>query len=234
MGNGVSLQHNKINIAIDGPAGAGKSTIARMVANQLGYVYVDTGAMYRAATLYFVDKGIPPEQSVDMLEALDSLQIVLEPGEERQQVFLNNTNVTDEIRSNAVNNIVSQYSQLEALRTKLVTLQQQMARRKGVVMDGRDIGTTVLPDAEVKIYMTASVEERAARRYNEMADKEFITLEQLQQDIQQRDQLDQKREISPLTRAHDAILLDTTSMTIEQVVDAIISYCNRQGMESKT
>ncbi|MBP1907503.1 cytidylate kinase [Paenibacillus turicensis] len=233
MANGVSLQHNKINIAIDGPAGAGKSTIARMVANQLGYVYVDTGAMYRAATLYFVDKGIPPEQSVDMLEALNSLQIVLEPGEERQQVFLNNRNVTDEIRSNAVNNIVSQYSQLEALRTRLVALQQQMATRKGVVMDGRDIGTTVLPDAEVKIYMTASVEERAARRYNEMSDKESITLEQLKQDIQQRDQLDQQREISPLTQAHDAILLDTTSMTIEQVVDAIISYCNRQGMESK-
>ncbi|MER7796998.1 (d)CMP kinase [Microbacterium sp. NPDC096154] len=192
MANGVSLQHNKINIAIDGPAGAGKSTIARMVANQLGYVYVDTGAMYRAATLYFVDKGIPPEQSVDMLEALNSLQIVLEPGEERQQVFLNNRNVTDEIRSNAVNNIVSRYSQLEALRTRLVALQQQMARRKGVVMDGRDIGTTVLPDAEVKIYMTASVEERAARRYNEMSEKELITLEQLQQEIQQRDELDQQ------------------------------------------
>lgn len=233
MANGVSVQHNKINIAIDGPAGAGKSTIARMVANQLGYVYVDTGAMYRAATLYFVDKGIPPKQSADMLEALNSLHIVLEPGEERQQVFLNNRNVTDEIRSNAVNNIVSQYSQLEALRTRLVALQQQMAERKGVVMDGRDIGTTVLPDAEVKIYMTASVEERAARRYNEMSEKEFITLEQLQQEIQQRDQLDQQREISPLTQAHDAILLDTTSMTIEQVVDAIISYCNRQGMESK-
>ena len=234
MANGVSLQHNKINIAIDGPAGAGKSTIARMVANQLGYVYVDTGARYRAATLYFVDKGIPPEQSVDMLEALNSLQIVLEPGADRQQVFLNNRNVTEEIRSNAVNNIVSQYSQLEALRTRLVTLQQQMAKRKGVVMDGRDIGTTVLPDAELKIYMTASVEERAARRYNELSEKECITLEQLQREIQQRDQLDQQREISPLKQAHDAILLDTTSMTIEQVVDVIASYCSRQGMGSKT
>jgi cytidylate kinase len=233
LANTASLQHNKINIAIDGPAGAGKSTIARMVANQLGYVYVDTGAMYRAATLYFVDKGIPPEQTTNMLKALDSLEIVLEPGEDRQQVYLNSKNVTDEIRANAVNNIVSQYSQLESLRTRLVALQQQMAERKGVVMDGRDIGTTVLPDAEVKIFMTASVEERATRRYNEMSDKESITLEQLQQEIQQRDQLDQQREISPLTQAHDAILLDTTSMTIEQVVDVIISYCNRQGMESK-
>ncbi|MNJ49617.1 Cytidylate kinase [compost metagenome] len=233
MVNAASLHDDKINIAIDGPAGAGKSTIARKVANKLGYIYVDTGAMYRAATLYFVGKGIEPQDETVIAEALEGLDIELQPGEDRQQVFVNNKNVTDEIRSIKVNTVVSQYAQIEALRSRLVDLQRQMAERKGVVMDGRDIGTTVLPHAEVKIFMTASVEERAARRYKEMTEKDQITLEQLMHDIAERDRLDQGREISPLTQAKDAILLDTTSMTIEQVVDTIISYCNMQGMGSK-
>lgn len=232
MVNAVSLHDDKINIAIDGPAGAGKSTIARMVANKLGYIYVDTGAMYRAATLYFLGKGIQPQQEAVIADALEGLDIELQPGEDRQQVFVNSSNVTDEIRSITVNTVVSQYAQIEALRSRLVDLQRQMAERKGVVMDGRDIGTTVLPHAEVKIFMTASVEERAARRYKEMTEKDQITLEQLMHDIAERDRLDQEREISPLTQAEDAILLDTTSMTIEQVVDTIISYCNMQGMGS--
>ncbi|WP_435925220.1 (d)CMP kinase [Paenibacillus sp. DYY-L-2] len=225
MASGASSSNDKINIAIDGPAGAGKSTIARKVAGMLSYIYVDTGAMYRAATWYFQQLGIGPEDEDKVLQTLPELVIELIPGEEGQRVRVNGQEATEEIRSLAVNAQVSRYAQIEGLRTRLVSLQRQMAIRKGVVMDGRDIGTTVLPDAEVKVFMTASVEERAMRRYREMKEQDRITLEQLIRDMAERDRLDREREVSPLRQAEDAVLLDTTDMTLEEVADTIVSMC---------
>ncbi|WP_145023894.1 (d)CMP kinase [Paenibacillus sp. Y412MC10] len=216
----------KINIAIDGPAGAGKSTIARLVARALSYIYVDTGAMYRAVTWFMMEQGIGPEFPEKVLQLTQKMVIELIPGEDGQKVLVNGEDVTPYIRSLQVNGMVSQYSQIEGVRRHLVALQQQMALHKGIVMDGRDIGTTVLPDAEVKIFMTASVKERALRRYKEMNDAEGLTLEQLEKDIERRDRLDAEREISPLRCADDAIVLDTTHMDISQVVDTIVDYCN--------
>ncbi len=218
----------RINIAIDGPAGAGKSTVARKVAAKLSYVYVDTGAMYRAVTWDMLKHGIEAEDEAAVLERLKALDIELVPGDDGQRVWLSGQDVTDEIRSLAVNRTVSRYAQIEGLRAKLSTAQRQMALRKGVVMDGRDIGTTVLPDAEVKIFMTATVEERARRRYREMPESEAITLEQLEQEISQRDELDRNREVSPLVCADDATVLDTTDMTIDEVADAIVHQADRK------
>lgn len=233
MANMASTSQYKINIAIDGPAGAGKSTIARMVAGQLNYVYVDTGAMYRAATWYFQQLGIPPEDEANVLHKVPDLVIDLLPGQDGQQVMVNGEDVTSEIRTLAVNSAVSRYAQIEGLRSRLVTLQRQMALRKGVVMDGRDIGTTVLPDAEVKIFMTATVEERARRRYNELKETEVISFEQLVSDIEARDRMDQEREISPLRQSEDSILLDTTHMTLEEVTGTIVDMCRSYGSERK-
>lgn len=220
-----------INIAIDGPAGAGKSTIARMVAKKLGYVYVDTGAMYRAVTLRMLELGISPECESEVLQEARNMVIELVPGEDGQKVLLDGREVTEEIRSREVNSNVSRYAQIEGLRSLMVSLQRQMALRKGVVMDGRDIGTTVLPDAEVKVFMTAAVEERARRRYLEMSNPEAITLDQLVKDIAERDRLDAGREISPLRQASDATLLDTTCMTMDEVSGAIVALCEAYGME---
>nr|WP_193555928.1 (d)CMP kinase [Paenibacillus sp. CFBP13512] len=212
-----------MNIAIDGPAGAGKSTIARLVAKRLGYVYVDTGAMYRAVTWHMLERNIDPENTVEVLQEAQNLVIELIPDEEGQKVLANEVDVTADIRSLAINRIVSRYAQIEGLRVKLAALQRQMALRKGVVMDGRDIGTHVLPDAEVKVFMTATVQERARRRYAEMNASESITLEQLEREIAARDQLDEQREFSPLVCAEDATVLDTTFMPIEEVVESIIA-----------
>ncbi|ANF97468.1 (d)CMP kinase [Paenibacillus bovis] len=220
-------EHNgKINIAIDGPAGAGKSTIARMVAKRLGYVYVDSGAMYRAVTWHMLQLNIEPENAEKVLQEAQNLVIELIPDEQGQKVLANGEDVTADIRSLTVNRIVSRYAQIEGLRVKLASLQRQMALRKGVVMDGRDIGTHVLPDAELKIFMTATVQERARRRYAEMDASEGITLEQLEREIAERDQLDEQREFSPLVCAEDALVLDTTSMSIEQVSDHILTLAH--------
>ncbi|MED4955490.1 MULTISPECIES: (d)CMP kinase [Paenibacillus] len=234
MASEASTSQAKINIAIDGPAGAGKSTIARMVAGRLSYVYVDTGAMYRAATWYFLRQGIEPDEVDKVLQIVPDLVIELLPGEQGQQVIVNGQDVTEEIRSMAVNAKVSRYAQIEGLRTRLVSLQRQMALRKGVVMDGRDIGTTVLPDAEVKIYMTASVEERARRRYKEMKEQDRVSFEELVNSIAERDRLDQEREVSPLRQAPDATYLDTTEMTLDEVADRIVSLCRNYGSERGT
>ncbi|GAA4844048.1 (d)CMP kinase [Paenibacillus vulneris] len=216
----------KINIAIDGPAGAGKSTIARLVANELGFVYVDTGAMYRAVTWSILQANLRPEQEEEVISVAQRLHIRLVPGEEGQQVFVDGQDVTAEIRSAAVTGNVSRTSQIAEVRRILTEKQKQLAADKGVVMDGRDIGSHVLPDAELKIFLTASVRVRAERRYKEIQDsRPEVTLEQLEQEIASRDKMDEQRETSPLVQAADAILLDTTEMTITEVVERILELC---------
>lgn len=206
----------KINIAIDGPAAAGKSTIAKLVAQKFKMIYVDTGAMYRAITLYYIEQET---EDFDRLVKEIDLKIVLDNG---QRVILNGEDVSDRIRQNDVTQKVSYVSSKEPVRTFLVNEQQKLANEKNVVMDGRDVGTTVLPDAELKIYMIASVEERALRRLkdNELRGIES-DLESLKLDIERRDQYDMNREISPLVKADDAISIDTTGLTIEEVTNKI-------------
>ena len=206
----------KINIAIDGPAAAGKSTIAKLVAQQFNMIYVDTGAMYRAITLYYIEQE---SEDFDRLVKEIDLKIVLDNG---QRVILNAKDVSERIRENDVTEKVSYVASKESVRTFLVEQQQKLADEKNVVMDGRDIGTTVLPDAELKIYMIASVEERAVRRLkdNELRGIES-DLEFLKVDIERRDQYDMNRDISPLVKAEDAISIDTTGLTIEEVTNQI-------------
>jgi cytidylate kinase len=215
---------SKINVAIDGPAGAGKSTIARLVANELGFVYVDTGAMYRVVTLKALQAGLQPHQHAEITKLAEQLNIELIPEHDGQQVLVDGEDVTGEIRSLMVNQHVSEISQNEQVRELLVLKQKKLASSKGVVMDGRDIATHVLPDSEVKIYLTASVEERANRRYKEMTDKS-VTLKQLEREISIRDEADKQRKISPLVIANDAKVLDCTHLSISQVVDTILDLC---------
>lgn len=215
------------NIAIDGPAGAGKSTIARLVANALNFIYVDTGAMYRAVTWKMLEEGLLPEQAEAVIAMAERMNIELLPGAEGQQVLVDGVDVTKQIRTTAITDYVSQIASIGEIRELLVAKQKQLAARKGVVMDGRDIGTHVLPNAEVKIFLTASARERAERRFKEMQAGELkMTLDELEQDIARRDQMDQERAISPLKKAEDAILLDSTHLTIPQVVDEILGLCN--------
>lgn len=212
------------NIAIDGPAGAGKSTIAKALAAKLGYVYVDTGAMYRALAYYFLIEQIDPanEKAVSQAAALADVTIRYKNGE--QQVLLNGANVTGDIRTEQVGNMASQTSVYPAVRTKLVALQQKLAQTTDVIMDGRDIGTCVLPDAQVKIYLTASVQTRAKRRYEELLAKgEKAELPKIEADIAERDHRDMNREMSPLCQAEDAVLVDSSDMDIDEVVAAIES-----------
>ena len=217
------LSEKKINIAIDGPAGAGKSTVARLVAKQLKYVYIDTGAMYRAVTYYALMHGIDHTHEREIEEALSHIQLAFDPTEQGQQVYLNGENISENIRSREVTSKVSLYAQIASVRHYLGELQKELAINKGIVMDGRDIGTYVLPDAELKIFLTASVKVRALRRFNELTEQNYIPLAQLEAEIQSRDELDQNREISPLIQAHDAILLDSSELTIDEVVDQIVN-----------
>lgn len=214
----------KFNIAIDGPAGAGKSTIARLIAKELGFVYVDTGAMYRAVTWKVLQSGVSLENEEEIAGTAERTDIDLKPGTNGQLVFVDGTDVTEEIRTTEINKHVSQIARIPEVRTLLVHKQKLLALHKGVVMDGRDIGTKVLPDAELKIFLTASVRKRAGRRLLETNDP-AITLEQLEQDIAARDKMDRERETSPLVRAKDAILIDTTEMTLHEVVGAVLDLC---------
>jgi CMP/dCMP kinase len=214
---------DKFNIAIDGPAGAGKSTAARLVAQKLGFIYVDTGAMYRAVTWKALSLGFTPEQVEQIISMANTMKLEIRPGQEGQVVLVDGKDVTEEIRSASVTANVSAVSQIPEIRSLLVSMQQQMAQAKGVVMDGRDIGTQVLPNAEVKVYLTASVKARAARRYEEIKLKQpELTMEQLEREQSERDRMDQEREISPLRRASDAVLLDATDMNVHQVADRIL------------
>lgn len=210
------------NIAIDGPAGAGKSTIAKTLARELGYVYVDTGAMYRAMAYFFLQQGIDKEDEVAITEAVGGADVTIRYEDGTQQVLLNGENITGSLRTEQVGNMASATSVYPAVRTKLVALQQRLAETTDVIMDGRDIGTCVLPKAQVKIYLTASVQTRAKRRYTELIDKgEAADLEKIAADIKERDYRDMNREMSPLRQAEDAVLVDSSEMSIDEVVSAI-------------
>ena len=215
---------SRINIAIDGPAGAGKSTVARMVARDLAYVYVDTGAMYRAVTLKALDAGLPMDDDAAVGKLAIALDIVLLPGKDGQQVIVNGTDVSSQLRTLDINRNVSYIARLESVRKQMAELQRRMALAKGVVMDGRDIGTHVLPDAELKVFLTATPRERAIRRYKELGDEPGITLDQLEREIAERDRLDQEREIAPLLQAPDARLIDSTGRTIDEVAEQIVQW----------
>lgn len=213
----------RISIAIDGPAAAGKSTIAKIVAKNLSYIYIDTGAMYRALTLKALNESINIEDELALANLLDRTTIELVLKEEGQVILLNKEDVTEAIRQPEVTNNVSVVSMHEKVREEMVRRQREFATNGGVVMDGRDIGTVVLPNAELKIFMIASVLERAERRFAENKTKGIDTpLETLMEEIERRDHLDSNRRVSPLVKASDAIELDTTSLTISQVVDQIM------------
>ncbi|GIQ71046.1 cytidylate kinase [Xylanibacillus composti] len=216
---------DRINVAIDGPAGAGKSTVAKLVAERLGYIYIDTGAMYRVVAYKALEDGVGPDHAAEAVRTAERLSIELRPGQQRQQVLADGEDVTDAIRSASVTSKVSAYASNPGIRDILVRKQQEMARKKGVVMDGRDIGTKVLPDAEVKIYLTASVEKRAQRRFEELPEGS-TTMEELREDIARRDEMDRNREHSPLVQAEDAIRIDSTDMSIEEVTEKILAICS--------
>lgn len=210
------------SVAIDGPAGAGKSTIAKLISKEMGYIYVDTGAMYRAMAVYFSKNKVNPEDESTINEAVKNVDIKIEYQNGEQQVILNGENVTGLLRTEETGNMASKTSKYKEVRSKLVELQRELAKTTDVVMDGRDIGTTVLPDAFVKIYLTASSDARAKRRYDELVAKgEQCDLSAIKEDIEKRDYQDMHREISPLKQAEDAVLLDTSDMNIEQVVAAM-------------
>ncbi|HIW41245.1 MAG TPA: (d)CMP kinase [Candidatus Mediterraneibacter vanvlietii] len=214
------------NVAIDGPAGAGKSTIAKLVAKEKGYIYVDTGAMYRGLAIHFLNKGVNPDDREAVAEACRDAEVSIGYEDGVQQIYLNGENVTSMLRTEEVGNMASRTSAIPQVREKLLELQRSLAREKDVIMDGRDIGTNILPDADVKIYLTASVETRAMRRYTELKEKgESCNLEEIARDISERDERDMTREIAPLKKAEDAILVDSSDMTIPEVVAEICSHC---------
>ena len=218
-----------MNIAIDGPAGAGKSTIARLAAKELGFVYVDTGAMYRAIALYLLDNKVDINNEKELKDALNNIHIniVYEAGV--QHVFLDLVDVSEEIRSEKVGNMASTSSALAPVREKLLDLQRDIAAKNDVIMDGRDIGTNILPNAELKIYLTASVDVRAKRRYDELILKgENPNLEDIKKGIETRDYQDMNRDIAPLKQAEDAEYIDSSDMTIAEVVDKIVKFAKER------
>lgn len=209
-----------INIAIDGPAGAGKSTIAKMVSKELGYIYVDTGALYRTIALYITENDIADE---DIEASLEKADVSLKFIDGAQRVFLGDRDVSDLIRTPEISMAASRTSAIPAVRAYLFETQQKIARENNIIMDGRDIGTVVLPNADVKIFLTASAEERANRRYKELAEKpDCPPYEEILQDIIKRDYADMHREISPLKQAEDAVLVDTTELSLEESAEAIV------------
>lgn len=210
-------------IAIDGPAGAGKSTIARKVASELGFIYVDTGALYRTVALAVLKEEIPVSDTVKVIALLDKIQVELKFIDGEQRVFLNEEDVSSEIRSPEVSMNASKVSAIPEVRSFLFDLQQNIAKNNHVIMDGRDIGTVVLPHADLKIFLTATAEDRARRRYNQFLESgTVVDFDQLLEEIKQRDYNDSHREISPLKQAEDAILVDTTGNTLEESVALLL------------
>lgn len=220
------------NIAIDGPAGAGKSTIAKRVAKELSFIYVDTGAMYRAMAYHLLKQKINGADPEAIAAACQGAEISIEYRNGEQIVLLNGENVNAYLRTEAVGNMASVSSANPSVRARLLDLQRTLAAAQSVVMDGRDIGTTILPDADVKIYLTASSATRAERRYKELSEKgEACSIEKIQKDIEERDERDMNREISPLQQARDAVLVDSSEMTIEEVVDTITGIFREKTMK---
>jgi CMP/dCMP kinase len=218
------FMEKKISVAIDGPAAAGKSTVAKIVAEKFNYIYVDTGAMYRALTYKAISHGVGLSDEAALAALLTQTKIELKPSENGQLVYLDGENVTTEIRNNEVTKSVSEVSKHASIREEMVKRQQQLAERGGVVMDGRDIGTHVMPKAEVKAFLIASVDERAHRRHQENIQKGFASdIESLKEEISLRDKLDSEREFAPLRKATDAVEIDTTSLSIQQVAGKIMS-----------
>lgn len=219
-----------MKVAIDGPAGAGKSTLAKAVAKKLGFVYIDTGAMYRAIGLYMLDRKVELSDEDALKAALDDVKLDIAYENDAQQVYLNGENVTGRIRTEAAGDMASKVSTLLPVREKLVMLQQEMAERIDVVMDGRDIGTVVLPNAELKVYFTAGSRVRAERRFKELSEKGItgITVEEIEEEIIARDYRDMHREHSPLKQAEDAILVDSSDLTIEEGVERVIALINER------
>ena len=214
------------NVAIDGPAGAGKSTIAKLVAKEKGYIYVDTGAMYRGLAIHFLDKGIQPQETEKVIEACKDAEVTIAYEDAVQHVYLNGKDISSRLRNEEVGNMASVTSAIPEVRKKLLELQQNLAKTQNVIMNGRDIGTCVLPHADVKVYLTASVETRAKRRYQELQEKgEDCNLEEIAHDIEERDRRDMTREIAPLKQAEDAVLVDSSDMTIAEVVKTIVDLC---------
>lgn len=216
-------------IAIDGPAGAGKSTVAKRVADKLGIIYIDTGAMYRALTLKALREDIDLNNEDKLAHLAHRTDIRLEKLGDEDRVLLDDEDVSQEVRNQKVSNYVSLVAKVAAVRKQLVNLQRRMARNRGVIMDGRDIGTVVLPDADLKIFLTASVEERARRRYEELQEEDKnIGFDELKREILRRDKLDQEREVAPLKKAKDAIELDSTDLTVKEVVRQVIEFCQEE------
>lgn len=217
------------NIAVDGPAGAGKSTIAKAVAKRMKLIYVDTGAMYRAMALFMLREKVNLQNTEQIIQKCGEADITIRYEDEAQVVLLNGENVNAFLRTEEVGNTASAISPIPEVRKKLVELQHKLAEESDCIMDGRDIGTCVLPNAQVKIYLTASSEVRAKRRYDELTAKgENCDLMKIQADIEERDYRDMHRAVSPLKKAEDAILVDTSDMTIEEVIEKIISLCDKK------
>ena len=213
-------------VAIDGPAGDGKSTIAKRVAKEKGFIYVDTGAMYRALALHFLEREIQARETERIVEAVQDADVRIQYEDGIQQVYLNGRNVTGRLREESVGNMASQSSAIPQVREKLLELQRSLARKEDVVMDGRDIGTCVLPDADVKVFLTASVKTRARRRCEELREKGILCdLAEIERDIRERDERDMTRETAPLRQAEDAVLIDSSDLTIEEVTAAIVKLC---------
>ncbi|GHP12754.1 cytidylate kinase [Lentilactobacillus fungorum] len=223
------MHKNGLQVAIDGPASAGKSTVAKLVAKQFGYIYCDTGAMYRAITLKALKEGISLDDAATIAQLTQATQISFTPDEGGQRVFIDDKEVTEAIRQEDVTNSVSAVAAIPAVRAELSDRQKVIAKDGGIVMDGRDIGTAVLPNAEVKIFLVASVKERAQRRYKENIQKGINTpLDELQLEIEARDYKDSHRKVSPLTKAKDAEEIDTTSLSIQEVVSKIANVINNK------
>ena len=214
------------NIAIDGPAGAGKSTIAKQVAKEKGFIYVDTGAMYRGLAVHFLQNGIDPQDTKEIDEACRNAEVTIGYEDGNQQIYLNGENITSRLRQEEVGNMASKSSAVPKVREKLLDLQRTLAAEKDVVMDGRDIGTNVLPRADVKVFLTADARTRAKRRYDELTAKGIsCNLDEIESDIRERDERDMNRETAPLKQAEDAVLIDSSHMSIPEVVSKILSLC---------
>ena len=218
------------SIAIDGPAGAGKSSIAKALSKRLGYIYIDTGAMYRAVALFFVENNISDGTDSRIESLLEKLEISIKYEDGAQKVILNGEDVTDKLRLEEIGKLASKFSAIGSVREKLVALQRKLAQKENVVMDGRDIGTVVLPNADLKIYLSASSKVRAKRRYLELLEKGHTDLDinEIEDEIIKRDEADMNREISPLKQADDACYLDSSDMTLEEVVSKILSMVKEE------